>query len=226
MHRRLALLRSSVGKKIAMAVTGVLLLGFVAMHMVGNLKVYQGPESFNAYAAGLRAFGSPLLSPGQALWLVRLVLLAAVIVHIVAAVLLVRQSRAARAHGYKKYDASLSFSYASRTMVWGGLIILAFVVYHLLHLTFGTVHPDFVAHDAYYNFIVGFQRWPVSLFYILAMIPLGFHIYHGVWSGLQTLGANNPRYNRYRRPIALAVALVIVIGNISFPVAVLTGILS
>jgi succinate dehydrogenase / fumarate reductase, cytochrome b subunit len=225
MQRALALYRSSVGKKIAMAVTGVILLGFVVTHMIGNLKVYQGPVKFNEYAAGLRAFGSPFLSPGQALWIARVVLLGAVLLHIGAAVQLVRQSRAARAVGYARYDNSLLFSYASRTMVWGGIIVLVFVVYHILHLTLGTVHPDFIEHNAYHNFVIGFQQWPVSLFYVIATLALGLHIYHGMWSALQTLGANNPKYNRYRRPIALGTALLVVVGNISFPVAVLAGII-
>jgi len=226
MQRALALYRSSVGKKIAMAVSGVILLGFVVVHMIGNLKVFQGPEKFNEYALGLRTFGAPFLSGGQALWIARLVLLAAVLIHIWAAFQLVRQSRAARVHGYQKYDNSLLFSYASRTMVWGGIIVLAFVVFHILHLTLGTVHPQFDHADPYSNFVIGFLQWPVSLFYIIAMIPLGLHMYHGLWSALQTLGANNPKYNRYRRPIALGTALLVVVGNIAFPVAVLAGIIS
>jgi succinate dehydrogenase / fumarate reductase, cytochrome b subunit len=219
------LYRTSVGKKIVMAITGVILLGFVVLHMIGNLKVYQGPAAFNAYALGLRGFGAPLLGHGQVLWIARLILLGSVVVHIVAAAALVRQSRAARAHGYVQYETGLLFSYASRTMVWGGIIILAFVIYHLLHLTFGTAHPDFVPHDAYHNFVAGFRFWPVSLFYILAMIPLGLHMYHGLWSAFQTLGANHPRYNAWRRPASMGIALVVVLGNISFPIAVLTGFL-
>jgi succinate dehydrogenase / fumarate reductase, cytochrome b subunit len=226
MARDFSLWGSTVGKKIAMAVSGVILLGFVVGHMVGNLKVYQGAEIFNHYAEGLRMFGLPFFSTGQLLWLVRIVLLVAVLVHIVAAYRLTVHSRRARAVGYRAYDNDLVFSYASRTMVWGGVIILLFVVYHLLHLTFGTAHPDFIPGDAYHNFVTGFQSVPVSLAYIVAMIPLGFHMYHGFWSMLQTLGANNPKYNRYRRPIAAALAIIVVVGNISFPVAVLTGILS
>jgi succinate dehydrogenase / fumarate reductase, cytochrome b subunit len=208
-----------------MAVSGFILYGFVVAHMIGNLKVFAGPAAFNDYASGLRGFGAPFMGPGQALAAARVILLIAVFVHIAAAISLVRQSRAARRHGYQRYEKSLAFSYASRTMVWGGIIILAFVIYHLLHLTFGTVHPDFVPHNAYHNFIIGFQSWPVSLFYIVAMIPLGLHMYHGLWSALQTVGANNPRYNGWRRPTAAAVALVVVIGNISFPIAVLTGVI-
>jgi succinate dehydrogenase / fumarate reductase, cytochrome b subunit len=223
MQRAVGLTDSSVGKKILMAITGTVLLLFVIGHMVGNLKVYQGPVAFNEYAEGLRGFGAPLLGHGQVLWIVRLVLLAAVLIHIWAAFSLTRMSRAARSVGYRKYE-SLAFSYASRTMFWGGIIVLVFIVYHILHLTLGTVHAGFVPGDAYHNFVAGFRVWPVSLFYIAAMIPLGLHIYHGLWSALQTLGANNPRYNRYRRPVALGIALIVVIGNISFPLAVLTGI--
>jgi succinate dehydrogenase / fumarate reductase cytochrome b subunit len=224
-RRAFSLWRSSVGKKIVMALSGIVLIAFVAGHMIGNLKVYQGRQSFNHYAEGLRSFGAPFLARGQALWLVRLVLLGAVLVHILAAAQLTVRSRKARTVGYKRYDGDMSFSYASRTMVWGGLVILAFVIYHLMHLTFGNAHPAFIAGDAYHNFVSGFQSWPVSLAYIAAMIPLGFHLYHGCWSMLQTLGADSRRYGRWRRPVAAALALVVVVGNISFPVAVLAGLL-
>ena len=222
MRRLFSLYESTVGKKITMAVSGIVLIGFVVAHMVGNLKVYQGREPFNHYAEGLRVFGAPFFAQGQLLWIARLILLAAVGVHILAAVQLTLRSRAARAQGYQRFD-SLVFSYASRTMFWGGLIIAAFVVYHLMHFTFGNAHPDFIPGDAYHNFVVGFRSWPVSLAYIAAMIPLGFHLYHGTWSIFQTLGANNPRYNRYRRPLAVVIALAVVLGNISFPLAVLAG---
>jgi succinate dehydrogenase / fumarate reductase cytochrome b subunit len=224
MRRLFSLYESSVGKKITMAVSGVLLIGFVIAHMIGNLKVYQGREAFNHYAEGLRIFGAPFFAQGQVLWLLRIALLAAVGVHILAAFQLTIASRAARKHRYKQFD-SLAFSYASRTMAWGGVIILAFVIYHLMHLTFGNAHPEFVPGDAYHNFVSGFRRWPVSLAYIGAMIPLGFHLYHGTWSMFQTLGANNPRYNRFRRPLAAAIALAVVAGNISFPLAVLAGVI-
>ncbi|MGH7448116.1 MAG: succinate dehydrogenase cytochrome b subunit, partial [Longimicrobiales bacterium] len=131
----------------------------------------------------------------------------------------------ARRRGYRKFE-SLAFSYASRTMVWGGIIILAFVIYHLMHFTFGNVHPDFIPGDAYHNFVVGFRSWPVSLAYIAAMVPLGLHLYHGIWSAFQTVGANNPRYNRYRRPLAATLAALVVAGNVSFPIAVLTGVVA
>jgi len=213
---------SSVGKKILMAVTGLVLYGFVIAHMVGNLKVYMGAEAFNHYAEGLRTLGAPIFPRGQLLWIARIILLISVIVHITAAVKLTLRSRRARKIPYKKYDG-LEFSYASRTMVWGGLAILAFVIFHLLDLTFGTVNPAFIPGDAYHNFVATFQRLPVALAYILAMIPLGMHLYHGFWSMLQTLGANNPKYNRVRRPVALGLAALITLGNMSFPIAVLAG---
>ena len=222
--RGLTLWDSTVGKKIMMAVTGVILIGFVIVHMIGNLKVYQGADAFNHYAEGLRTLGEPFFGYGQLLWILRIILLVAVIIHIVAAVQLVLHSRKARAIGYRKYDGDMVFSYASRTMKWGGLIILGFVIYHLLHLTFGSAHPDFIPGDVYHNLVAGFQSWPVSIAYVLAMIPLGFHLYHGFWSMLQTFGATNPKVDRIRRPIAAVLALVVVLGNISFPVAVLTGV--
>jgi succinate dehydrogenase / fumarate reductase cytochrome b subunit len=222
-RRAFSLWGSTVGKKIVMALSGIVLIAFVAGHMIGNLKVYQGRETFNHYAEGLRTFGAPFLGHGQALWLIRIVLLGAVLVHILAAVQLTVRSRQARPVGYRRYDADLAFSYASRTMVWGGLVILAFVVYHLMHLTFGNAHPDFVAGDAYHNFVRGFTSWPVSLAYVGAMIPLGFHLYHGFWSMLQTLGVESRGGGRWRRPAAAALALVVVLGNISFPITVLAG---
>lgn len=223
MRRTFKLWGSTVGKKIAMAATGLILIAFVVGHMIGNLKVYQGPEAFNHYAEGLRTFGEPFFGRGQALWLVRLVLLGSVLVHITAAAQLTLRSRRARSIGYTRYDNDLVFSYASRTMVWGGVIILLFVIYHVMHLTLGTVHPEFIRDNPYHNFISGFRSWPVSLFYVAAMIPLGFHLYHGFWSMLHSFGATNPKYNRFRRPTAAVLAAIVVVGNISFPVAVLTG---
>lgn len=207
-----------------MAATGTLLVLFVLGHMAGNLKAYQGAEKFNAYAEFLREFGAPVLGHGQLLWIARVALLAAVIVHIVAATQLYRLSRLARPVGYKKTPHE-ELTYASRTMRWGGVIILLFIVYHILHLTTGTAHADFLAGDAYRNLVVGFQAWPVSVAYIVAVIALGLHLYHGVWSGFQTMGWDNPRYARHRRSIAGAIALVVVVGNLSFPIAVLTGVL-
>jgi succinate dehydrogenase / fumarate reductase cytochrome b subunit len=214
---------ASVGKKITMALTGAILVLFVIGHFAGNLKVYLGPEEFNHYAEGLRTLGAPIFPRGSLLWIVRIVLLVSVLTHITSAAQLWLQSKRARRLGYRKTE-SLVIAYASRTMVWGGLTILAFVVFHILNLTTGDIHPDFVPGDAYHNFVAGFQVVPVSVAYVLAMIPLGFHLYHGIWSAFQTLGATDVRYRDWRRPLALIIALVVVLGNMSFPVAVLAGI--
>ncbi len=224
MGRVATLYRSSVGKKWVMAVTGAILVGFVVLHMAGNLKAFQGAESFNAYAEFLREVGYPAVPHEGVLWLLRVVLLVAVALHVHAAVVLTRMSRAARPQGYAKQE-SLVFSYASRTMRWGGVILLAFVVYHLLHMTTGTVHPDFTAGDAYGNLVRGFRSPVVALAYVVAMGALCFHLYHGIWSAFQTLGLNHPKYNGLRRPLAAVVAMVVFLGFILVPVAVQTGML-
>lgn len=223
MDRVTSLPGSSVGKKILMAATGLVLVLFVIGHLFGNLKVFFGPEKFNAYADGLRTMGEPIFGHGQLLWIVRIVLLVCVGVHLWSAWVTTRQSWAARSVPYAK-NTDLSFSYASRTMRWGGVILLVFVVYHLMHFTWGNVHPDFKPGDAYHNFVEGFRSWPASLAYIVAMVFLALHLYHGVWSATQTLALTNARVEPYRRPFAAAVAIVIGLGNISLPLAVLAGV--
>jgi succinate dehydrogenase / fumarate reductase cytochrome b subunit len=212
-------LASSIGKKVVMAVTGLVLFGFVVGHMIGNLQVYLGPEALNAYAETLRKFG-PLL------WAARLGLLLAVGAHIWAAWSLTRMNQEARPRGYRQ-RANRASSYASRTMRWSGVTLLLFIVYHLLHFTFGarSVHPQFVPGDVYHNFVTGFQNPLVSAFYILAMLALGLHLYHGAWSMLQTLGLSHPRYDGLRQGLAAALTVAVVAGNLSFPLAVLTGLL-
>ena len=207
--------RSSVGKKVVMAASGAVLFGFVIGHMLGNLQVYLGPDALNSYAEKLRHLG-PLL------WAVRAVLLAAVTLHIASAWSLTRMSRAARPVGYRERESRES-TYASRTMRWGGVILLLFIVYHLMHFTFGNAHPDFVPGDVFHNFVTGFRNPAVSGFYIAAMLALGLHLYHGVWSMMQTVGLSHPRYDTLRHAFATLVAVVVVLGNVSFPVAVLTG---
>jgi succinate dehydrogenase / fumarate reductase cytochrome b subunit len=207
--------RSSIGMKVVMALTGVILFGFVIAHMLGNLQVYLGPTALNTYAENLRHLGALL-------WLARGVLLVSVLLHIWSATALTLMNRAARPAGYREKEHRES-TYASRTMRWSGVLLLLFIVYHLLHLTFGTVHPDFVAGDVYHNFIVGFRPALVSGFYILAMLALGLHLYHGVWSFLQTLGLSHPRYNHLRHAFATLVTVIVVAGNISMPVAVMAG---
>jgi succinate dehydrogenase cytochrome b subunit len=207
--------RSSIGKKVVMAASGAVLFGFVIGHMLGNLQVYLGPAVFNGYAEKLR--GLPAL-----LWAARLGLLVAVAAHMASAYSLTRTSRAARPVGYRQRENRES-TYASRTMRWGGVILLLFVVYHLMHFTFGNAHPDFVPGDVFHNFVVGFQSPVVSGFYIAAMVALGLHLYHGVWSMMQTLGLSHPRYDSFRHGFAALVAVVVVVGNVSFPLAVLAG---
>lgn len=224
MRRVVHFYRSTVGKKVAMAASGAVLFFWIIAHMLGNLKTFQGPEHINAYAEGLRSFGEPFFGPGQVLWLVRLVLIACVALHVFAALQLWLLSRAARPVGYHT-PPHLELSYASRTLRWGGVIIFLYVAYHLMHFTWGTAHPDFRPGDVYHNLIVGFRSWPVAAVYVLAVGALGFHLYHGVWSALQTLGLNHPRYNRYRRAVAAVVAVGLFLGFVSVPVAVLAGVL-
>ena len=209
--------RSSIGRKVVMAVTGAILFGFVLGHLAGNLTVYLGPEALNGYAVFLRQF-----LHGAGLWVARAVLLLSVILHIWSATSLTLTSRAARPVGYRERQWTES-TYASRTMRWSGVIIFFFVIYHLLHFTFGTVHPAFVEGDVYHNFVTGFQSVPVSIAYIVAMILLGLHLRHGVWSMFQTLGVSHPRYIRWAHVGAWIFALLIVVGNCSFPIAVLAG---
>jgi len=219
MPRAAPFLDATIGKKIVMAITGLVLFGFVIVHMIGNLQAYIGPEALNAYAVWLRE-----LLHGAGLWIARAVLLAAVVLHIWAAVSLTIENKKARPVGYRQ-RRWVESTYASRTMVWSGPILALFIVYHLLHLTTGTVHPSFVEGDVYHNFVSGFRVLPVSAFYIIAMLALGLHLYHGAWSMLQTLGLSHPRWNRLRKAFAGTLTAVVVLGNISFPVAVLLGII-
>jgi succinate dehydrogenase / fumarate reductase cytochrome b subunit len=221
------LYRTAVGKKAVMAVTGVILFGFVLGHLLGNLKLYAGPEHLDEYAAWLREVGSPAVPEGGLLLAARAVLLAAVVLHIWAAWQVTRMSRAARPHGYASRPRNHT-TYASRTLRWGGVIILLFVIFHLLHFTAGTAHPDyprFNRESVYHNVVTGFGReyWYVSLFYVVAQVALGFHLYHGLWSMFQSLGWNQPRFNRWRNSFAHAFAWIITLGNVSFPLAVLAG---
>lgn len=230
----MTLYRTSIGKKAIMAATGLLLVGFVFIHMWGNLKVYAGPEAINQYAVDLRYLGEPIFGYAQALWLARLVLLGAVGLHIWAAVSLTLQSRRSRAQGYaEKRGTQPAYTYASYTMRWGGVVILLFIIYHLMHFTFGAVgyapnqfmHPEGGEYFVYQNLVAGFQFWPSSLFYMAAMLALGLHMFHGIWSMMQTLGLNNKNWTHIWRGVAALVALAVVIGNISIPIAVLAGII-
>ena len=200
-----------------MGTTGLVLFGFVLAHMVGNLQLYMGPEVLNAYSEFLHHVGH-----GMGLWVARAGLLAAVSLHIWAATSLTLASLKARPVGYRETERRES-TYASRTMRWSGPILFLFIVYHLLHFTTGTVHRSFVPGDVYHNVVSGFQVWPVSAAYIVAMVALGFHLWHGVWSMLQSLGLSHPRWDAFRRAFATVFTLIVIGGNISFPIAVLAG---
>lgn len=216
--------RSDLGKKATMAVTGIILFGFVLVHMLGNLKLYQGPEKLNGYAHWLREVGSPVLPHSGLLWIARLVLLGAVLLHVTAATQLTLKNLRARPHGYRQ-RAAIQSTYAARTARWSGLLIALYVVYHLAHLTWGSAHPSFVAGDVYGNVVAGFQIWWVSLIYMVAQIGLGFHLYHGLWSLFQTLGWWQPEGDAdWRRQFAGVFAWVVTLGNLSFPLAVLSGV--
>jgi succinate dehydrogenase cytochrome b subunit len=210
---------SSIGKKVIMAVTGLMLFGYVFLHMIGNLQVYLGAEALNHYGVLLRT-----LVHGSLIWIVRAVMLAAVALHIWAATSLTLESRRARPQGYGEQKWKES-TYASRTMRWGGVIILLFVIFHLLNLTTGTVHPNFVEGDIYHNFIAAFQNVPTSIAYMIAMIALALHLRHGVWSMFQTLGVSHPRYIALAHAAAWAFAALILVGNLSFPIMVLAGVI-
>jgi succinate dehydrogenase / fumarate reductase, cytochrome b subunit len=222
----LALYRSSVGKKYVMAITGVILMGYVLVHMVGNLKLYLGPESINAYGKWLRDVGEPALPRTTLLWIVRIVLATAFVLHIHAAVVLTMRNRRARPARYRSRRDYVAANYASRTMRWSGVIVGLFVLFHLLDLTWGNTNPGFVPGDVYHNVVASFRRWPVAALYIVANLALGLHLYHGAWSLFQSMGWSNRRLNAWRRYFAVAFAAVVVVGNVSFPVAVMTGIVA
>lgn len=212
--------QSTNGKKIVMAVTGFILFLFVIGHLLGNLLVFSGPARYNSYAAILH-FDDTLL------WIARIILIGSVVLHIVATVQLALRNKAARPVGYARKKA-INSSYASRTMYWSGPIILAFVIFHLLEFTSGTIHPNsvFIPHDVYHNVLAGFQVWWVSAWYIFALILLGFHLRHGLWSMLQSFGMpQSPARERVLKRTALAISAVIVIGYILIPISVLTGLL-
>jgi len=214
---------TSVGKKYIMAGTGVIWFLFLILHLWGNLHIYSGATYINDYAGFLRTVGEPFFGYSQLLWLTRILLAPALIVHAILAIQVKRQDAVGRPRGYA-VRKNLQSTFASRTMIWGGVVIVLFLIYHLLDFTFGVVNPSYEPGNVYHNVIASFSLWPVSLFYILAMVAIGFHLYHGIWSTFQTLGLNSSRTTRFIRNLATFCALVLAIGNISIPVAVLTGI--
>jgi succinate dehydrogenase / fumarate reductase, cytochrome b subunit len=216
-NRALRFFEATIGKKAIMALTGLVLFGFVTGHLLGNLQVFLGADRLNAYAAFLK-------SNLEILWGVRTVLLICVVLHIAFTIQLAQLKSRARPVGYAKKNNAHS-SVASRTMYYSGPAIAAFVVYHLLHLTLGTAHPDFSEHDVYANVVHGFQQWPVSLAYVVAIGLLCLHLNHGIYSMFQSLGFTHPCYTPRIRAAAAAVSILFFLGYVSIPAAVLTGIL-
>jgi succinate dehydrogenase / fumarate reductase, cytochrome b subunit len=206
---------STIGKKVVMAVTGIVLVGYILAHVTANLLIFIGPSAIDSYAVKLRTI--PLL-----LWGVRLLLLVSVILHVVAATQLAVRARAARPTPYHRFDPQAS-SPASRTMRWGGLALLLFLVYHILHFTTGQAHPDFIHLAPYHNVTTAFRVWWVAAIYIVAMFALAMHLYHGTWSMFQTLGIEHARVNAARRRLATVIAVLVPLGFVSVPIAVLIG---
>lgn len=219
MNRALRFYRAAIGKKVVMGITGLIGVGFVIGHMAGNLLVFRGPDAINGYSHFLK-------STGELLWIVRLVLTGAVILHVIAAIQLTIQNRAARPIGYVDRKPQVA-TLASRTMRWGGGLLLIFIVLHILHFTAGTIRPAgvFSDVDVYGNIIASFRIWWVALFYFVSMIALGMHLYHGAWSSVRSIGFAQPSGNPLHREIALAVAVVVWLGFTAIPVAVFAGLI-
>lgn len=223
---------TAVGKKYVMAITGVGLLGFVFFHMIGNLKMYMGQSDLNQYAHFLEKLLYPILPEKAMLWIFRAGLLAMAVLHLHAAYSLTVLNKQARPVKYQSERDYQVASFASRTMRYSGIIVLLFLVWHLLDLTFGAgAINSYVGtkdaeglKDVYGSVVFSLQRVPVAGLYVLANIALGTHLFHGVWSLFQSLGWNNPRFNKWRRAVATSFATIIVVGNVSFPIAVLAGV--
>ncbi len=221
-----AFYRSTIGKKIIMGITGLIGIGFVILHMAGNLQAFVSQQKINAYGALLHG---PL---AELTWLLRIVLIVSVVLHVLMAYQLTRLSGAARPIGYRRRESQVA-TLASRTMKWGGVLLLLFIIVHILHFTTETIDPagwrgmtDLQGNrDVYGNIVASFRVWWVAAFYIIAMLALGLHLYHGAWSSIRTLGYAKASPHPLHRRIAFAIALVVWLGFTLLPVAVLTGIL-
>ena len=209
---------SMVGKKVVIGVTGLIGIGFVILHSLGNLLVFRGPEAINSYSHFLK-------STGELLWTLRIVLIVAVILHVIAAVQLTVQSRAARPIGYTRRESQVA-TISSRTMRWGGALLLVFIVVHILHFTTGTIRPAgvFAREDVYANVVTSFRIWWVTLFYVLAMVALGLHLFHGAWSSVRSIGVSPPSPQPLRRGISLVIAVLVWAAFTAVPIAVFSGI--
>jgi len=227
--KRLAIIyQSMVGKKILAAVTGIVLFGFLLGHVAGNLKVFTGTTEAGApaideYGEFLREIGHPLVPDQFVLWAARIVLLVALIVHVVVVTQLAFLNMEARPHDYVKKKHTVS-TLAARLMLVSGFLILAFVIFHILHFTTGTIVIGQFEHGHIYaNLFHSFGYWPVVLLYLVAMVALGFHLYHGVWSLFQTLGFDNPDRNKLLRAFTIGITIALVVGFSSVPLAFMSG---
>ena len=231
----LDLYSTAVGKKYVMGATGIAMMGFVLFHMIGNLKMYAGAADLDHYAHFLQTLLYPLAPKGWVLWILRAGLISMLFLHLHAAYSLTVMNRHARPVKYQsKRDYQIA-NFASRTMRMSGLVILAFIVWHLADLTFGVVNSqvgEMVTHSGdeeavkavYASVVHSFNRTPVALFYVFANVLLGIHLFHGAWSIFQSFGWNNPRFNTWRRAFATGFAALVVVGNVSFPIAVMAGV--
>jgi succinate dehydrogenase / fumarate reductase, cytochrome b subunit len=214
-----------------MAVTGLILIGYLLAHMYGNLKVFSGPEAFNEYAHHLRTLGEPILPYSGVLWIIRVILIVSIVAHMYAAFTLWSRARKARG-GLRRYHSNkarlgVQRTYASFTLRWGGVVIVLFVIYHLLHLTWNIIHPGGAAAEPYDRVVNGFQIWWVVLAYTIAVLAVGLHVRHGTWAALTTLGANTSSLARRRlNLLAYAVAGLLTIGFLLPPFAILFGFVS
>jgi succinate dehydrogenase / fumarate reductase cytochrome b subunit len=211
-----------------MAITGIVAMGYVLAHMIGNLHLYEGPEEVNDYAEALRELGGDLAPRELVLWGMRSVLIVALVIHLYAAYRLTVINHRARPQGYQSKRDYIAADYASRSMRYTGVWLTGFIIYHLLDLTWGVglAGDEFIHGDPYNNVVESFENPVIAGFYIVSMAALYLHLYHGAWSLFQSLGASSPRYNSWRRGFAAAFATIILVGNVSFPVAVQLGIIS
>ncbi len=223
--------RTTIGKKVIIALSGVIWVGYLVMHMYGNLKIFgePQPQHFNEYAAGLRTLGEPVFGYAHLLWVARIVLIASFLPHVWAGIVLYIRKLKSRGTTYTQHK-KLRASSATLTMVFGGIAIGFFIIYHLMHFTFGVagIHPSFETHNPYHNVIVGFTSyWYIpSIIYLIGLIAVGFHLYHGAWSMWQTLGLNNKSYTTVWRGLAWLLALGIPLGFATVPLAIMLGIIS
>jgi succinate dehydrogenase / fumarate reductase, cytochrome b subunit len=222
----LELYRSALGKKYVMAITGIVWMGYVLAHMIGNLKLYQGADYINEYAAFLREdLLTPIIAQGATLWLLRLVLIGALILHVLAAYQLTVMNKRARPESYRSKRDFVAADFAARTMRWTGVIVLLFIIFHVADITLGWANPD-PDGTVFDRTVASFQHPASAGFYLLANLALGVHLYHGGWSLFQSMGWNNPRFNHWRRAFAIGFAVIVIVPNLSFPIAVQLGIIS